>query len=237
MGIALAILCVLAAVQLQGASLVDLCRQWNELQVQVRDGKIPKEKAMGKVVELHSKLIGVLGTLEMSKKRAFPVEGGSWRDLGGKAKSGFVAKGYDFYHGNRHGGHPAHDIFIPDRDRNCRSDASGNPVAVRAFASGVVVGINTGWEPGSDIRGGNYVWVLNPGSELYCYYAHLDEVHVRLGQLLEAGQRLGTVGRSGKNAYPPRSPTHLHFMCLSFDGGRMTPYDTHRELLSLGRAP
>jgi murein DD-endopeptidase MepM/ murein hydrolase activator NlpD len=79
------------------------------------------------------------------------------------------------------------------------------------------------------------VWVFSPSLERYCYYAHLGEIHVKLGDLLAAGERIGFLGRTGKNAFKKRSPTHLHFMCLSFDGGRMTPHDTYRELLTAER--
>ncbi|MBI5542260.1 MAG: M23 family peptidase, partial [Deltaproteobacteria bacterium] len=33
----------------------------------------------------------------------------------------------------------------------------------------------------------------------------------RAGERLAAGQPVGTIGRTGKNAYPRRSQTHLHF--------------------------
>ena len=57
------------------------------------------------------------------------------------------------------------------------------------------------------------------------------EVKAREGDIVEAGQAIGTLGRTGKNAYPKRSPTHLHFSCLSFDNGKMTPYNTYTDLL------
>lgn len=209
------------------------CERWNELQARIRDLLIPKEEARAAVVRLHGELLLRYHSRPSGadSKRCFPVEGASARDIGGKGDSGFVSKGYDFYDGNRHGGHPAFDIFITDKDLNSRHDVTGRPVRIRAFAPGVVVGLNKGWLPGSDLRGGNYIWIFTPSEELYCYYAHLEEVVVEVGQWVEAGETLGTVGRTGKNAYPSRSPTHLHFMCLKFDGGRMRPANTYRELL------
>ncbi len=217
-----------------GVCLADSPQEWNLLQALVRDNKISREEARERIVELHGQLLALFRDKEQNGNKAFPVKGGSWRDMGGEKGSGFVAKGYDFYQGNRHGGHPAHDIFILDKDQDSLHDRTGSPVEVLAFLPGIVVGLNTSWEAGSDLRGGIYVWVLNPSRELYCYYAHLGEVLVELGQWVEAGQALGTVGRTGRNALPPRSPTHLHFMCLSFDQGRMSPYNPYRELLALG---
>jgi len=54
---------------------------------------------------------------------------------------------------------------------------------------------------------------------------------VALGDMVKAGDTIALLGRTGKNAWPKRSPTHLHFMCLAFDNGRMTPHDTYRGLL------
>ncbi|MEJ5377504.1 MAG: M23 family metallopeptidase [bacterium] len=212
----------------------DAAHQWDLLQALVRDNKISHQEARERLLELHGQLTLLFREKDKDKKMAFPIKGGSWRDLGGRGGSGFVARGYDFFQGNRHGGHPAHDIFILDRDQDSLEDRSGKPVEVLAFLSGVVVGLNRDWKPGSNIRGGNYVWVFTPWRELYCYYAHLQEVLVEVGQWVEAGQTLGTLGRSGKNAFPSRSPTHLHFMCLFFDDGRMSPYNPYQELLSLG---
>jgi murein DD-endopeptidase MepM/ murein hydrolase activator NlpD len=103
---------------------------------------------------------------------------------------------------------------------------------VVAFSAGVVVGINSDWEPGSPVRGGNYVWVFDPQSGRYNYYAHLQRIDVRLGQIVKAGEPLGLLGRTGKNAIMARSPTHLHFMVLAFDAGRMTPYNPWKELVA-----
>jgi peptidoglycan LD-endopeptidase LytH len=37
---------------------------------------------------------------------------------------------------------------------------------------------------------------------------------VEPGQLVQAGQKLGEVGRTGYNAWKERSPTHVHMMFL-----------------------
>ncbi len=45
------------------------------------------------------------------------------------------------------------------------------------------------------------------------------------------------MGRTGINAQARRSPTHLHFMVVAWDRGRMTPIDPWRELLEAQRVP
>ncbi|NTV35143.1 MAG: M23 family metallopeptidase, partial [Deltaproteobacteria bacterium] len=55
------------------------------------------------------------------------------------------------------------------------------------------------------------------------YYAHLGNVFVRPGNRVQGGETIATLGRSGKSASLPRSPTHLHLMILSFES--MSPLD------------
>jgi hypothetical protein len=67
------------------------------------------------------------------------------------------------------------------------------------------------------------------------YYAHLRSLHVELGDIVSPGQAIATVGRSGRNAAQPRSPTHLHVMCLVIEGDAPRARDIYRDLLRLGR--
>jgi hypothetical protein len=209
----------------------DACEEWDSLQKGIRDGAIGKAEAMEKLRVLTRILVDTYrGKVEQGMPR-FPVRGYTARDIGGRNGSGFNPQGYDFYDGNRHKGHPAHDIFIMDKDRDSLCDATGRAVEICSFTGGVVVGVNKGWKATSDIRGGNYVWIFDPHWERYYYYAHLAEIFVKVGDLVRAGEVIGLLGRSGKNASMRRSPTHLHFMCLSFDDGGMTPCNTYRALL------
>jgi murein DD-endopeptidase MepM/ murein hydrolase activator NlpD len=57
-------------------------------------------------------------------------------------------------------------------------------------------------------RGGNVVWLQDLFSPLRLYYAHLDSQAVVPGQLVRAGDVVGTVGNTG-NART--TPPHLHF--------------------------
>lgn len=78
----------------------------------------------------------------------------------------------------------------------------GTPVV--AAADGEVVRIGT-----TDRLGGNTVWVAGRGARLY-YYAHLDRFapRLRVGQRVDAGDRLGFVGNTGNARH---TPPHLHF--------------------------
>jgi murein DD-endopeptidase MepM/ murein hydrolase activator NlpD len=213
-----------------------LCRaadvgEWNKLEKQVRDGLIDKTDAKKRIIALHVKLVNAYAGIAKDTALVFPVKGYGPDSIGGVHGSGFKPQGYDFYDGNRHGGHPAHDIFVHDKNQDILDDTTGKPVEIVAYASGVVLATNLKWEYPSRIRSGKYIWIFSPALERYCYYVHLNAVLVTPGEVVKAGQVIGLLGRTGKNAFPKRSPTHLHFSCLSFDRGNMTPHDTYQELL------
>jgi hypothetical protein len=216
------------------STLAGTADDWNALNTAVRDGTIGRSEARARLSVLREKLRAEFGRVG-GKERVFPVAG--YGPAWGEEGKGYRPVGYDFYDGNRHGGHPAHDLFICDRDQDSRDDRSGREVPVVAFSAGVVVATATEWTPGSDLRGGIYIWIYDPASDRFCYYAHLGRADVRPGQTVRAGEPLGVLGRSGKNAWAKRSPTHLHFMVLAWEGGRMTPVDPWLELLGAAVAP
>lgn len=76
----------------------------------------------------------------------------------------------------------------------------GDPVV--AVAGGTVV-----VRPNNEAAG-NTVHVRHDDGSLTKYF-HLDEFSVRNGQRVEAGQQIGTIGRTGNT--PAQGDTHLHF--------------------------
>jgi hypothetical protein len=161
----------------------------------------------------------------------FPLQGYGIKDIGaGGFKPGIrygssPIKGYDFYDGNRHGGHPAYDIFIRDRDQDALDDAGKKPVLVLAPVDLLILSAVSDWQPASESRGGRYVWALDPLHDRIFYFAHLNEIYVKAGAYSKTGSAIGTVGRTGKNAWPRRSSTHLHFMVLAVKGSNLLPFD------------
>lgn len=217
-----------------GAAAAGVCDDWNALYQKIRDYRIEPAVAQQEFAGLHRRLLAAYPGVG-GQARYYPVAGydPSWGEKG----RNYRPRGYRFFTGNPRGIHAAHDLFIRDRDQDCRDDASGAPVTIVAYAGGVVVGRNTGWESPSEVRGGNYLWIFDARRGRYDYYAHLDRIDVQLGQVVKAGTPLGLLGRTGKNAWLQRSPTHLHFMTLAYDGGRMTPVNPWAALLKAKRAP
>lgn len=228
---------------LAGSSVID---SWVLFETAVRDQTIAKDEAQARFSALFPRLAQFALQFRFSQRDRwiFPVASLNIRDVGrgGFKPDSFYGsspiKGYDFYDGNNHGGHPAYDIFVHDSDQDCLDDKTRGVIQVLAPLDLLILSINTGWNPASNLRGGNYVWAYYGPSAMLFYFAHLDSVQAAPGEFRPAGSPLGCVGRTGLNANPKRSPTHLHFMVLRVEGSRLTPVDTWASLRSaLPKAP
>jgi peptidoglycan LD-endopeptidase LytH len=213
------------------------CYEFNILNNKIRDGQIPKKDALKQVQTLISRIRTYyymkVGKDTLPVYNIFPIQGyGSWA-VGGKNGSGYIASGYDYFAGNKHGGHPAHDIFIKDKNQDCLNDKNGKPEVVCSAYPGIVVATETSWQPASIQRGGNYIWIYVPHFNKLVYYAHNKDVFVKPGDVVRAGDKIATVGRSGANAAKKRSPTHLHYMELLLDEASYPyPVDPYRLLVT-----
>jgi len=208
--------------------------EWHLLYVKIRDRLIAKEEALDKLNNLEISMREFYlkeSERELDNRLYFPLKGYSIHSIGGKGGSGYQAKGYDFFDGNDHKGHPGHDIFIRDKNQDGLDDGTGNPVEVVSASPGMVVSVNSNWQPSSPLRGGNYIWIYDPTKKRYCYYAHLNEIFVKVGQIVSTGDRLGALGRTGVRAYPKKSPTHLHFVVHESINGYPKPVNPYAELL------
>ena len=230
---------LLAEVRAEKNDLAAACASYDELNSRIRDGRIGRSAAR---VEFVQRLSGVRkeyyrrgGRDYTATERVFPLAGHDQRAIGGGRSHGFVSGGYDFVSGNRHGGHPALDIFIQDRNQDSRDDRTGQPVRVLSLTGGVVVALEREWEASSSLRGGKYIWIYDPSNDLLVYYAHNEELQVRLGEIVEPGQPLATVGRSGLNAAKRRSPTHLHLSVLRLVGSQPQPLNVYSHLQRAGK--
>lgn len=84
---------------------------------------------------------------------------------------------------------------------------------VRATARGSVVGIMV-----MDRIYGNRVDVYHSDIGLYSSYSHLEHISVKMGQRLDAGDLIGTVGSTGKS-----TGAHLHFEIYNANGVFINP--------------
>ncbi len=216
------------------SSQIDPASEWHLLYIKIRDRLIPKEEALSKLKELEALLKEFYlknSKKELDENLCFPLKGYSSHFIGGKGGSGYQPQGYDFFDGNDHRGHPGHDIFIRDKNQDGLDDTTGKPVEVISASSGIMVSVNLDWKPSNPLRGGNYIWIYEPIKNRYFYYAHLDKIFVKVGQIISKGDRLGTVGRTGVNAHPKRSPTHLHFVVHQSVDGYPKPINPYIDLV------
>ncbi|SEP22541.1 M23 family metallopeptidase [Mucilaginibacter sp. OK283] len=169
----------------------------------------------------------------------FPLKGYKVNAIGGNG-DGYSDKGYHFLDGNKHTAHPAHDIFIRDKNQDCMDDYAKKPVDVLAVRGGWVVACSDTWDVNSNLRGGKYIWIYHPKDlsgrpeglkgGYFTYYAHNSAIFVKPGQEVKPGQKIAEVGRTGYNAYKKRSPTHLHFSAFRLVDDIPVPFNPYQQL-------
>lgn len=230
----------LEGVALQTSSVVadtDTCIDFNSLNNKIRDGLILKQEALKQIQIFLPKLKEYFykhgGQNSEKSNWIFPVQGYSSKAIGGTNGSGFVSSGYNYFDGNKHGGHPAHDIFILDKNQDCIDDITKKPVNVLSMTSGIVIATETDWDTTSNLRGGKYIWIYDPHSNSFFYYGHNNNVFVQPCAIVNSGDTIATVGRTGLNAFKKRSPSHLHFMQLHLDSNFYPkPIDCYNALIT-----
>jgi murein DD-endopeptidase MepM/ murein hydrolase activator NlpD len=205
------------------------CLKINELNNRVLNGTIKRVDAAKQFKTLLAQIKGSISP--DNPAWIFPLKGYKSSAIGGTRGNGYSDKGYNYLDGNKHTAHPAHDIFINDKNQDGIDDRSLKPVDVLAIADGIVVACSNNWEPASTLRGGKFIWVYHPTIGIFSYYAHNRAVFVNPGDELRAGDKIAEVGRTGLNAYKQRSPTHLHFSAFRIVNGLPVPFNPYQQLV------
>lgn len=100
-------------------------------------------------------------------------------------------------------------------------DISGTGYGSNIYAAnnGTVVTVKGGCVAGNTScngRGGNYIIINHNSNDYYTIYMHLKDIKVNVGDVVNRGQVIGTMGNTG-NVVPvpssshPYNGTHLHF--------------------------
>jgi len=205
--------------------------RWHKTDQLIRDRKIDPDDARDSI-ELYVKqgvqnfkMRDIPGTKR--SEWVFPMSGYTWTSYrtGGKD---YKDDRFDYFQGGEFKGHPAHDIFILDKDSNSVEDSTGLPVYATAMATGIVLSTYGTWFRQDYLRSGNYVKLFDPESKAIFYYSHLDSVTVQVGQLVIAGEPVGTIGRTGRKAI--HGKTHIHIAYYKIDEGQPIPEDIIEDL-------
>jgi peptidoglycan LD-endopeptidase LytH len=219
---------------LRQAQHLNIYEDYKQLLVAIREENISPDSARGRFQHILRELHELYPFSKYDSSEtdlAFPLRNATWRAVGGKNGSGYHVKYFDLFDASKKGSHPAHDIFMKDKNQDCIDDRYGTYVDILSVSAGLVLATETEWQPNSDYRGGNYVWVYDFRTGGLWYYAHQRKVIVQPGQRVQAGDKLGEVGRTGFNAYQKRSETHLHLMYLRTDKDNFPhPVNTFRWL-------
>lgn len=216
----------------------DTCIDFNSLNNKIRDRTILKEEAIRQIQLLLPELKLYFykngGKNILRESFVFPVQGYNSKAIGGKNGSGYIASGFNYFDGNNHAGHPAHDIFIADKNQDCIDDKTKQPVNILSMSAGIVIATEPNWDTTSNLRGGKYIWIYDPSSNSLFYYAHSSNIFVKPCDIVKPGDIIATVGRTGLNAFRKKSPTHLHVMQLKLDSNNFPqPYNCYKELINL----
>ncbi|MBB5396566.1 M23 family metallopeptidase [Mucilaginibacter sp. AK015] len=207
-----------------------VCIKINELNSRVLNGTVKRADAAKQFKTLINQLSKMMHAPGTSEPWTFPLQGYKTNAIGGTNGNGYSDKGYNYLDGNKHTAHPAHDIFIHDKDQDGIDDKTGKAVDVLAVTDGVVIACTNQWQPASTMRGGKFIWVYHPEGFI-SYYAHNRAIFVQPGDEVKQGQKIAEVGRTGFNAYKKRSPTHLHFSAFHIKDGLPVPFNPYRQLV------
>jgi len=208
-----------------------ICQKINELNNRVLYGTIKRADAAKQFKTLLLNLSEKL-PLNDDISWTFPLKGYQANAIGGTRGNGYSDKGYNYLDGNKHSAHPAHDIFIHDKNQDDLDDKTGKPVDVLAIADGIVVACTNNWEPTSALRGGKFIWIYHRALRILSYYAHNQAIFVQPGNEVKQGDKIAEVGRTGLNAYKKRSPTHLHFSAFRLVNDLPAPFNPYQQLLN-----
>jgi murein DD-endopeptidase MepM/ murein hydrolase activator NlpD len=226
--IALLVGMFIAALAAHAQDYKAICNHINELNSAVLNGSIKRPDAAKQFKLLIGQLQQNRHVPEALDNWVFPLRGYNYHAIGGNG-SGYSDKGYNYLDGNKHAAHPAHDIFINDKNQDCIDDKTGKTVDVVAVDYGIVIACSDTWQTNSSLRGGKYIWIYDNYGDI-TYYAHNNNIFVKPGDEVKAGQKITEAGRTGYNAYKKRSPTHLHFSAFKLVDDLPVPFNPYQQL-------
>ena len=206
----------------------EACRLWDEAEHGLMNGTLDEKAAAKRFRELWPKV--VVDDLPSPKEGhwqwMFPLPGYDATCYG----ESYNPDGYRYLDGPKAAGFPALRLYIRDLDRDGLDDRTKKPAPVVSAVDGVVVSTQKFWKEGDPGLYGNYVLLLSQQDKMLFYYGNLSKLRVSVGQLVDKGELLGWVGRTGCKIASRRLGTQLRFEVHTFDGGLFYPVYPGRAL-------
>jgi septal ring factor EnvC (AmiA/AmiB activator) len=168
-------------------------KKWKNLLGQVRKQKESQKQSIQDLLDTQNKISGIIEDLSEQRKAITPEETAVFEKLKGKLiwpVEGKILQPFGRVVDERY----STSVLNAGIDIGA---VKGTGIA--ATAAGEIA--HVGW-----LRGYGSFIIIDHGGGYYTLYAHLDEIDVELGQLVIAGEKIGTVGESGSLAGP-----RLHF--------------------------
>jgi hypothetical protein len=228
---------ILSLVSLPVFSQSDVFTRWHKTDQLIRDRKIDRDDAIDSIMlyiplaveEFNTRDISGSWDIGLTKRKdwVFPMLG--WTGVAYRSNGkDYKDEGFDYFQGGEFKGHPAHDIFIIDKDSNGVEDSTGEKVYAVAMVGGIVISKYSTWVKGDYLRSGNYVKLFDPESKAIFYYSHLDSVFVEVGQMVAEGEPIAYIGRTGRKAI--KGKTHVHIAYYKIKEGEPVPRDIIKDL-------
>ena len=209
------------------------CRLWEEAEQGLMSGKLDGHLAQARFKALWTQI--VIDDLPSPKEKhwqwMFPLAGHDASAYG----DSYNADNYRYLDGPKAKGYPALRIYLRDVNRDGLDDRTKKPGPVVSASDGVVVSAWKFWKEGDANSYGNYVLVLDQQDKMLYYYANLGKIRVSVGQLVDKGEVVGWLGRTGKDIMAKRLGTQLRFEVHTFDGGLFYPVYPGRALRVAGQ--
>jgi murein DD-endopeptidase MepM/ murein hydrolase activator NlpD len=212
---------------------LEACRLFNETLHALFDGRLDGRAAR----ERFRALWVALKVDDVPPPRAgrwqwmFPLPGHNSSDFG----ESYQPDGFRFLDGPKARGFPFLRIYLRDRNRDALDDRTQRAAPVVSATEGVVVAADKFWKEEAPCPWGNYVMVLDQQTHHFFIYGHLARLRVGPGQLVDKGEVLGWLGRTGRDVAAKRLGTHLRFQVHSWDDGLFYPVYPGRALRVAGQ--
>lgn len=206
----------------------------DELHRNIYSGKLTVDEAKKiffKEIKSAAEIYWQKGGKKYTKKKwIFPVEGYNTKTCKLNKWDFMYKKKYNYFSTEISGDHPAFDLFIRDTNNDTKDDKTNNPVNILSVTGGIVIACVTDWSLEFNSSGGNNILIYDPYYNSIFYYAHNDKIFIKPGDIVKPGQVIATMGRTGKKAFLPGSPTHLHISYLKVKKNDLVPVNIYRNL-------
>lgn len=205
-------------------AFADAISDWSDYENELRKGKLTSAEAGFKSEKLVPKLSEEVESKNIKENIdwIFPVSGYGKANIGNAKK---FAAAWDasvrdpkFYDGEEFLIQPYLRLLVVPADMN--KDTVLETADVVAANNGIVVYVKKG---ALNSPGGNTVWLYNPGQNFFIYYGVLRTVDVNLGDVLSAGDKIGSI-RPSKKGYV------LNFAVLMYSDESFTLFNCFDEM-------